>query len=570
MKTITFYSYKGGVGRTLALVNIANRLAEFGKKVCVMDFDLEAPGLIHKYKHNIDEVKQGLVDYIHEFAVKKNLPKSIGEYSKEITKYKYSDEKELEKRRNNIVFIPAGNSDSSDYWKKLSQISWWKLFYKKGGEGIPFFLDLKEKIKKEFDADYLLIDTRTGITETAALTMSFLADSIVLLAINNEENIYGTQRIIKTVTKKENNLLNIDKEIHFVLTRLPQIASPEEWTRDEGVRNQVQRKIEEAFQNSDKKLNSFNVIHSNNDIALYDRVVINYNFEEKNEKKDRTPPISLEYLSLFDSLTDNDLTKEEKEKFSNLKRAEELLKRAYDSYYINDPNLLKQLDEIERLAPQLPEVYLLRGSYYDAKKELNRAIELYNKAIELEDISGDALYFRAWDFFHLKEYQKALNDFDEYISKNYQKHRIYVLYRRIITKDFLGFEQPKLIIEYQELIEKYPNYSYIYNAISCLYREQKEYKPALKNIYKAIELNPEDGLYYTTLAEINYCEGNKLEFFRNIDEALTKNFDIENVLVNTENTKNIYKQAIKDPEFVRILNKHNKTYFIELLQNDTK
>jgi cellulose biosynthesis protein BcsQ len=26
MKTITFYSYKGGVGRTLALVNIANRL----------------------------------------------------------------------------------------------------------------------------------------------------------------------------------------------------------------------------------------------------------------------------------------------------------------------------------------------------------------------------------------------------------------------------------------------------------------------------------------------------------------------------------------------------------------
>ena len=30
MKTITFYSYKGGVGRSLALVNIATRLAEFG------------------------------------------------------------------------------------------------------------------------------------------------------------------------------------------------------------------------------------------------------------------------------------------------------------------------------------------------------------------------------------------------------------------------------------------------------------------------------------------------------------------------------------------------------------
>ena len=50
MKTITFYSYKGGVGRTLALSNIANKLSEFGKKVCIIDFDLEAPGLHIKFQ----------------------------------------------------------------------------------------------------------------------------------------------------------------------------------------------------------------------------------------------------------------------------------------------------------------------------------------------------------------------------------------------------------------------------------------------------------------------------------------------------------------------------------------
>lgn len=42
MKTLTFYSYKGGVGRSLALVNIATRLSEFGKKVCIIDFDLRS------------------------------------------------------------------------------------------------------------------------------------------------------------------------------------------------------------------------------------------------------------------------------------------------------------------------------------------------------------------------------------------------------------------------------------------------------------------------------------------------------------------------------------------------
>jgi len=570
MKTITFYSYKGGVGRTLALVEMAHRLAEFGKKVCVMDFDLEAPGLVHKYKNNIDEVKQGLVDYIYEFAVEDNVPDSIGKYAKEITRYTSSNEKELKKRQNNIVFIPAGDSDGSEYWKKLSHISWWKLFYEKDSEGITFFLDLKEKIKKEFNPDYLLIDTRTGITEISAITMSILADSIVLFAVNNEENICGTQCIIKAITNEENNLLGTDKEIHFVLTRLPQITSPVEWTMDEGVTLQVKRKIEETFQNTDKKLNSFNVIHSNNDIALYDRVTINHDFERKNEKKDQTPSISSEYLSLFDSLTKNDLSEEEKETFYNLKRAEILLQRAYDNFSQNDPNLLEQLDEIKKLSPHLPEVYLLEGRYYALyKKDYEHAIELFNKAIELGDISGDALLLRAESYFLLKKYQKALEDSDEYISKNYQKHHKYALRNRIVLKDHLGFERTELITEIKGLIKKYPNYSDFYNTISCLYREQEEYELAIENIYKAIKLDPNDGLYYSTLAEINFSTGNKLDFFRNLDEAFAKNFDMENALAyNTENIHKIYKQVINDPEFVRILNKHNKAYLIDLLQKD--
>ena len=42
---VTFYSYKGGGGRTLALINTAAYLAEKGNRVLLLDFDLEAPGL---------------------------------------------------------------------------------------------------------------------------------------------------------------------------------------------------------------------------------------------------------------------------------------------------------------------------------------------------------------------------------------------------------------------------------------------------------------------------------------------------------------------------------------------
>jgi len=45
MYTVTFYSYTGGVGRTLALMNTAFRLSKKGKTVFVLDFDLEAPGV---------------------------------------------------------------------------------------------------------------------------------------------------------------------------------------------------------------------------------------------------------------------------------------------------------------------------------------------------------------------------------------------------------------------------------------------------------------------------------------------------------------------------------------------
>jgi MinD-like ATPase involved in chromosome partitioning or flagellar assembly len=42
---VTFYSYKGGVGRTFALANVATLLALWGYRILCVDWDLEAPGL---------------------------------------------------------------------------------------------------------------------------------------------------------------------------------------------------------------------------------------------------------------------------------------------------------------------------------------------------------------------------------------------------------------------------------------------------------------------------------------------------------------------------------------------
>ena len=72
-KIISFYSYKGGTGRSMALANMAWILASFGKQVLVVDWDLEAPGLHRYFAPFLDDkdltCTDGLIDMVSEFAL---------------------------------------------------------------------------------------------------------------------------------------------------------------------------------------------------------------------------------------------------------------------------------------------------------------------------------------------------------------------------------------------------------------------------------------------------------------------------------------------------------------------
>ena len=70
---ITFYSYKGGTGRSMALANVAWILASNGKRVLVVDWDLEAPGLHEYFRPFLGEdpdleSTDGLINMVVSFA----------------------------------------------------------------------------------------------------------------------------------------------------------------------------------------------------------------------------------------------------------------------------------------------------------------------------------------------------------------------------------------------------------------------------------------------------------------------------------------------------------------------
>src|SRR6201986_2876644 len=71
-KVVTFYSFKGGTGRTMALANAAWTLGSNGMKVLVVDWDLDPPGLLRYFHPFLDPAKvaatQGIIELITDYA----------------------------------------------------------------------------------------------------------------------------------------------------------------------------------------------------------------------------------------------------------------------------------------------------------------------------------------------------------------------------------------------------------------------------------------------------------------------------------------------------------------------
>lgn len=216
MKTITFYSYKGGSGRSLTVTNAALYLQRLDFSVVVIDFDLEAPGLHYKLTFEPDvthlDVKRGLVDYIYEYVSEGRVPDRITDFAIDL-QYKLGA---------NIVLIPAGAAPSPEYWDKLAHINWHELFFEEHSQGVHLFFDFKNKLIEEYNPDFILIDARTGITETGGVATSLLADRIICLVSASLENLEGARTVLQNVNRSRRGYQFPPSEITIAVSRLPQ------------------------------------------------------------------------------------------------------------------------------------------------------------------------------------------------------------------------------------------------------------------------------------------------------------------------------------------------------------
>jgi cellulose biosynthesis protein BcsQ/tetratricopeptide (TPR) repeat protein len=191
-RIITFYSYKGGVGRSMALANVATLLGGASQRVLIIDWDLEAPGLERFFESDQDGArgvalaeartrKPGVVDLVKAFEDGRPLP--------------WQDCVILAQPlagRPPLSLISAGRDDA-EYAPKVRSLDWAALFEDKDlGE---YLEELRTQWLRAFD--FILIDSRTGLTDSGGICTIHLPDVVVALFTANAQSVTGIQRVLR-------------------------------------------------------------------------------------------------------------------------------------------------------------------------------------------------------------------------------------------------------------------------------------------------------------------------------------------------------------------------------------
>lgn len=220
MYTVTFYSFKGGVGRSMALVNVAFMLARAGRRVLAVDFDLEAPGLCSFAAFQQAQGRPGLVEFVHQYVATDEAPAVDG----------YITACELDGVP--IWLMPAGRHREPSYSARLNEIDWKALYDER--EGFLLMEDLKQQWA-EYEGlgfDYVLVDSRTGHTDVGGICTRQLPDAVVVMFVPTPQNVEGLAPIVRVIGAEAAPVRERPVRLHFCPSNVPDLDDEEDILAD--------------------------------------------------------------------------------------------------------------------------------------------------------------------------------------------------------------------------------------------------------------------------------------------------------------------------------------------------
>jgi MinD-like ATPase involved in chromosome partitioning or flagellar assembly len=164
-KILAVQSFKGGTGKSTVSANLAVTLARLGKRVAVIDLDLEGPGL-----HVIFGISDGEIRATINDVLQSSIP--VNDAVLDLTP-------RLGIESGCLLFCPAGH--------RLEEI----LKMVDTGFNLSRFKAVLYNLATEYRLDYLLIDSHPGIEKDTILSMA-VCDVVVLLSRVDHQDMFGS------------------------------------------------------------------------------------------------------------------------------------------------------------------------------------------------------------------------------------------------------------------------------------------------------------------------------------------------------------------------------------------
>lgn len=194
------------------MANVAVHLAQRGRSVLVVDFDLEAPGLETYPALRPEGSVAGLVGYVEEYLATDQAA-DVRDF---VGKSPSVD---------NLLIMPSGVMEAG-YPVSFGKIDWGSLYAER--DGYLLFEDLKAQWLDAFAPDYVFVDSRTGFTDTGGICTRQLPDAVTVLFFPNEQNLRGLVRVVSDIRSEADGPREQRIELLFVMSNVPNLDDEED------------------------------------------------------------------------------------------------------------------------------------------------------------------------------------------------------------------------------------------------------------------------------------------------------------------------------------------------------
>lgn len=218
---IVFFGIKGGVGRSSALLASAYHLMIQGKTVLVLDADFESPGVSSTLLAEELRPDYGLMDWFALDSLQPQLTHNLIEGRRLVER---SGLQSLSINTGAVWVAPAYGQKTQDYVGKLG-----RLYQDTSGKSyVERFTALLCALEKEYRPDVVLIDSRAGVDDTSALTLTQLNAQSLLFATHGRATWSAYQLLFshwQNFAELKDNGEDFRGNLHVVSALAPSIST---------------------------------------------------------------------------------------------------------------------------------------------------------------------------------------------------------------------------------------------------------------------------------------------------------------------------------------------------------